>query len=114
MKTKRLGNPRRLPKRRRRVGTRQHRPQAVPRPRLTLHQTDPITGHEEQLSSLFYEFHRGYTIYRTEQGQCCIHGKDGCLQIEGRFVCFPTLEQAKRLIKWFRIEGYTAQNRMQR
>lgn len=37
------------------------------RARLTLHEADPITGNEDILSSLFYEFYRGYTIYSTRR-----------------------------------------------
>ena len=46
------------------VDTRKRSPHAdapLERARLTLHDADPITGNEDTLSSLFYEFHRGYT-----------------------------------------------------
>ena len=39
------------------------------RARLTLHESDPITGNEDLLSSLFYEFYRGYTAYSTARGR---------------------------------------------
>jgi len=81
---------------------------------LTLHQTDVVTGKEEMLYTLFYEMYRGYTIYSTEQGKCCIHGRDGCLRIEGHYVCFPDVEQAKNLIKHFQAHGRTAQEGMDR
>ncbi|MHB8595369.1 MAG: hypothetical protein ACYDER_01005 [Ktedonobacteraceae bacterium] len=32
---------------------------------LTLPETYPITGHEKNLSSLFYEYYRSYIIYST-------------------------------------------------
>ena len=84
------------------------------RARLTLHESDPITGNEETLSSLFYEYYRGYTIYSTQEGHCCIHGKQGCLRLRGKFVCFPDIEEAKTLIKWFRAEGYTSYDPVER
>jgi hypothetical protein len=59
--------------------------------RLTLHEVDPITDNEDLLFSLFYEFYRGYTIYSTPRGRCCIHGQHGCLKLLGKFVCFYTL-----------------------
>jgi hypothetical protein len=79
---------------------------------VTLHQTDPITGNEEMLFTLFYEYYRGYTIYSTEDGRCSIHGRDGCLRIQGMYACFPDIEQAKRLIKHFQADGRTAQESM--
>lgn len=82
--------------------------------RLTLHGSDPITGNEENLSSLFYEFYRGYTIYSTPEGRCCIHGKHGCIKLRGQFACFSDIEDAKTLIKWFRVEGYTSSDRIER
>ena len=84
------------------------------RARLTLHEADPITGNQETLSSLFYEYYRGYTIYSTPQGRCCIHGKGGCLRLRGKFVCFPDVEEAKTLIKRFRSEGYTSSDSVER
>ncbi len=81
---------------------------------LILHQTDPVTGNEDTLYTLFYEVYRGYIIYSTEQGQCCIHGKDGCLRIQGKYVCFPDVEQAKNLIKHFQADGRTPQESMNR
>lgn len=62
----------------------------------------------------FYEFYRGYTIYGTEQGRCCIHGKEGCLRIQGKYACFPDTEQAKTLIKHFQADGRTSQESMNR
>ncbi len=80
----------------------------IERARLTLHEADPITGNQDTIYTLFYEFYRGYTIYSTEQGRCCIHGKQGCIKLRGKFVCFPGVEEAKTLIKQFRREGYTS------
>jgi hypothetical protein len=84
------------------------------RARLTLHESDPITGNEDILSNLFYEFYRGYTIYNTPSGRCCIHGQHGCLKLLGRFVCFYEVEQAKTFIQWLRREGYTSADRVER
>lgn len=84
------------------------------RARLTLHEHDPITGNEDLLSSLFYEFYRGYTIYGTPRGRCCIHGAQGCLKLLGKFVCFYDVEEAKTFIQWLRREGYTAADRVER
>jgi hypothetical protein len=82
--------------------------------RLTLHATDPVTGNEDALYTLFYEYYRGYTIYSTEQGRCCIHGKDGCLSIRGKYAAFPDIEQAKNLVKYFQADGRTSQESMNR
>ena len=82
--------------------------------RLTLYESDPITGNEDLLSSLFYEFYRGYTIYSTPRGRCCIHGQQGCLKLLGRFVCFYTIEDAKAFIQWLRREGYTSADPVER
>ena len=84
------------------------------RARLTLHDSDPITGNEDTFSTLFYEEYRGYTIYSTPEGRCCIHGKHGCIKLRGRFVCFPDIEEAKTLIKRFRKEGYTSSDSVER
>ena len=84
------------------------------RARLTLHDADPITGNEDLLSSLFYEYYRGYTVYSTPSGRCCIHGKLGCLKLLGRFVCFYTIEDAKNFVQWLRREGYTSVDRVER
>lgn len=125
-RTKR-GNPHHLPRNRKRgqpspSPIRQSRApltvaQAVEpmeRARLTLHDSDPITGNEETLYPLFYEEYRGYTIYSTEQGRCCIHGKQGCIKLRGKFVCFPDVEDARTLIKHFRREGYTSYDSVER
>jgi hypothetical protein len=103
-RTKR-GNPHRLPKQRRQQG---QPVAAAARARLTLHESDPITGTEDSLSSLFYECYRGYIIYSTLDGRCCIHGTQGCLRLRGKFVCCPDVEEAKTLIKHLRAEGYTS------
>ena len=84
------------------------------RAQLTLHESDPITGNQDLLSSLFYEYYRGYTIYSTPRGRCCIHGTQGCLKLLGRFVRFYTIEDAKAFIQWLRREGYTAADRVER
>jgi hypothetical protein len=84
------------------------------RARLTLHDRDPITGNEDTLYTLFYEYYQGYTIYSTQEGHCCIHGKQGCLRLRGKFACFPDVEDAKTLIKRFRAEGYTASDPVER
>ena len=117
MQTPKRGNPRRAPRRHRTPV--QCRPVESTQPpavtaRLTLHDTDPITGNMDLLSSLFYESYRGYTIYSTEQGRCCIHGKKGCLRLRGLFASFPDIEDAKTLIKRFRAEGYTSYDRVER
>jgi hypothetical protein len=110
------GNPRKAPRKR-------HLPTHTPpvtisKPpevaRVTLHETDLITGNEDSLSTLFYEYYRGYTIYSTAQGRCCIHGKQGCLRLRGQFVSFPDIEEAKMLIKQFRAEGYTSYDSVER
>ena len=84
------------------------------RVRLTLHDSDPITGNEDILSTLFYEEYRGYTIYSTPRGRCCIHGKQGCIKLRGKFVCFYDMEEARALIKRFRAEGYTSFDSVER
>jgi hypothetical protein len=66
------------------------------------------------LSSLFYEYYRGYTIYSTQEGRCCIHGKHGCIKLRGKFVCLPDFEEAKTLIKQFRANGYTSSDSVER
>lgn len=81
---------------------------------LTLHEDDLVTGEEENLYTLFYECYRGYTIYSTEQGTCCIHGHDGCLRLQGKYVCFPDIEQAKNMIKYFQSKGHTSRESMNR
>ena len=83
---------------------------------LSLHETDPVTGDEDGLSALFYEYYRGYTIYSNEEGVCCMHGADrqGCLRLGGKYVSFPDIEAAKTLIKRFRAEGYTSYESMER
>ncbi len=124
---RKCGNPHHLPKQRKRrqpapAPIRQQRaPSAVVQPvelveraRLTLHESDPITGNVETLYSLFYEYYRGYTLYSTLDGRCCIHGKQGCLRLRGKFVCFPAIEDAKTLIKRFRADGYTSSDSMER
>lgn len=99
------------------AGTRKPSPPAdapMERAQLTLHETDPITGDEDRLSSLFYEVHRGYTLYSTPRGRCCIHGKQGCIKLRGKFVCFYDVEEAKTLIRHFRRAGYTAADSVER
>jgi hypothetical protein len=86
----------------------------LPRARLTLHESDPITGNEDRLSSLFYEFYRGYTIYSTPRGCCCVHGTRGCLRLRSKFVCFYDVEEAKTFIKHLRREGYCASDCVER
>ncbi len=83
---------------------------------LSLHDEDPVTGDEDGLSALFYEYYRGYTIYSNEEGACCMHGADrqGCLRLGGKYVSFPAIEEAKTLIKRFRAEGYTSYDSMER
>ncbi len=83
---------------------------------LNLHDTDPVTGDEDGLSALFYEYYRGYTIYSNEEGVCCIHGasREGCLRLWGKYVSFPDIEAAKNLIKYFRANGWTASMSMKR
>ncbi len=83
---------------------------------LSLHDTDPVTGDEDGLSALFYEYYRGYTIYSTVQGVGCIHGagRQGCLRLGGKYVSFPDIEDAKHLMKYFRANGWTASMSMER
>ncbi len=133
---RKCGNPHRLPKKRRQrqplpaPSRQQHalvpiRPPRAPassvrpveqveRARLTLHTADPITGNEDTLYTLFYEEYRGYANYSTPEGRCCIHGKQGCLKLRGKFVCFPDFEDAKTLIKRLRAEGYTSSDPVER
>ncbi len=112
MQQHKRGNPRR------RARKRTNHPVIIAQPlesvRLTLHEADPITGREDTLYTLFYEYYRGYTIYSNEHGRCCMHGKDGCLRIQGRYAAFPDVEQAKNLIKHFQADGRTAQESMNR
>ena len=85
------------------------------RARVTWHDVDTITGNDDTLYTLFYEYYRGYTIYSAEQGICCIHGRQGgCLRIEGKYACFPDIEQAKTMIKHFQADGRTSQESMKR
>jgi hypothetical protein len=127
MQRRKCGNPHHLPKNRKRrqpapAPTREQRtPSTVAQPielieraRLTLHETDPITGHEDALYTLFYECYRGYTIYSTLDGRCCIHGKQGCIKLRGKYACFPDSEDAKTLIKRLRAEGYTSYDPVER
>jgi hypothetical protein len=53
-------------------------------------------------------------IYSTQEGRCCIHGKQGCLRLRGKYACFPDMEDAKTLIKRFRAEGYTSSDPVER
>jgi hypothetical protein len=106
------GNPRRRP--RKSMDSPRAKVQLLEVVSLTLHHTDPVTGQEDALYTLFYEYYRGYTIYSNKQGQCCIHGLDGCLRIEGKYVAFPDVEQAKNMIKHFQADGRTPQESMNR
>jgi hypothetical protein len=83
---------------------------------LSLHETDPVTGEEDGLCALFYEYYRGYTIYSTAQGTCCMHGagRQGCLRLWGKYVSFPDIEDAKNLIKYFRSQGVMSWESMER
>jgi hypothetical protein len=106
------GNPRRRPRKRTKAPVMKVQPREVVL--LTLHHADPVTGQEDILSTLFYEYYRGYTIYSNEHGQCCIHGLDGCLRIGGKYAAFPDVEQAKNMIQHFRADGRTPQESMNR
>ena len=83
---------------------------------LSLHETDPVTGDEDGLCALFYEYYRGYTIYNTAQGTCCMHGagRQGCLRLQGKYVSFPDIEDAKHLIKYSRSQGIMSWESMER
>jgi hypothetical protein len=96
------GNPHHLPKKLRRG---QHAPSPIRQQRmsstvaqpaepiewarLTLHEADPITGNEDTLYTLFYEFNRGYTIFSTPEGRCCIHGRAGVPAPAGQVCLLP-------------------------
>jgi hypothetical protein len=41
-------------------------------------------------------------------------GGQGCLRLRGKFVCFPAIEDAENLIKWFRAEKYTSYDPVER
>jgi hypothetical protein len=113
MQRSKRGNPHKSPRNRKKACL----PVAQPleRVRLTLHEVDPITGNEDIVYTLFYEFYRGYTIYSSEQGRCCIHGRHGgCLRMQGKFACFPDIEDAKTRIKRFLAEGYTSSDPVER
>ena len=112
MHSSKRGNPRRKPRNRQPAAP--LAVQRLERARLTLHDSDPITGNEDTLYTLSYECYRGYTIYRAERGRCCIHGKQGCLRLRGKFVCFPDIEDVKNLIKRFRADGYTSYDSVER
>lgn len=127
MHGRKRGNPYHPPKNRKRrqlaptLIRQQRAPSTVAQPvepmeraRLTLHDTDPITGNEDTLYTLFYEYYRGYTIYSIPGGRDCIHGKHGCIKLLGKFVCFPDIEDAKTPIKRFRTEGYTSSDSVER
>ncbi len=83
---------------------------------LTLHAIDPMTGNEDLLSTLFYEYYRGYTIYSTSQGTCYLYGsgKQGCLRLHGKFVSFPDVEAAKEIIKYFQAHNLHSWESMDR
>jgi hypothetical protein len=83
---------------------------------LSLHDIDPVTGDEDGLCALFYEYYRGYTIYSNAQGTCCIHGtgRQGCLRLDGKYVGFPDIEDAKNMIKCLRTQGIRAWESMDR
>ncbi len=83
---------------------------------LSLHDTDPVTGDEDGLCALFYEYYRGYTIYSNEARVCCMHGagQQGCLRLWGKYVRFPDIEDAKNLIKYFRARGIRSWESMER
>ncbi len=111
LQSRKLGNPRHKPRNRQPAAP--LAVQRLERVRLTLYDSDPITGNEDTLYALSYECYRGYTIYST-RWRCCIHGKQGCLRLRGKFVCFPAIEDAKNLIKRFRAGGYTSYDSMER
>ena len=99
----------------------QHRLLTAPAPpletvHLSLHDEDPVTGDEDSLSALFYEYYRGYTIYSNAQGVCCMHGagRQGCLLLWGKYVSFPDIEDAKHMIKYFRAQGIRSWESMNR
>src|SRR5712692_5281198 len=100
MQQSKRGNPQRF-KRKQRPSPKPVEVQPVELVRLTLHEVDPVTGDEDTVYSLFYEFYRGYTIYSTEQGRCVLHGKrGGCLRIQGKYACFPDIEETKKMVKY--------------
>ena len=109
MQDNKRGNPHRRKKQNRHLHT---RVRPLEKPCLTLHTVDMITGNGDIIYSLFYEYYRGYTIYSTERGRCCIHGVDGCLRIQGKYVVFPHIGHAKNMIKYFLHYGYSSKDSM--
>ena len=51
-----------------------------------------------------HERPEGFRVFHYD-GRCCIHGKQGCIQLRGKYACFPDIEEAKTLIKRFQAEG---------
>jgi hypothetical protein len=66
--------------------------------------------------TLSYEVYRGYTIYSNEQGYYCLHGAGsrGCLQLNGKYVSFPSLQDAQNMVRYFRANGWSARQHMNR
>jgi hypothetical protein len=114
MQWSKRGNHRRKPRNRKRSSFSANKP--LKRVRLSLHETDPITGDEKALYTLINDCYQGYTIYSTKQGRCCIHGagRQGCLRIQGKFASFPGVEDDKNMIKYFRANKYTSADSMER
>ena len=75
-----------------------------------------MSGDEDGLSALFYEYYRGYTIYSNTQGAYRVHGPLGhwCLRLRGKYVSFPDIEQAKHMIKYFRAREIRSWESMDR
>jgi|GEM_PF-4703574 hypothetical protein len=81
-----------------------------------LDETDTITGDEETLFSLSYESFEGYTLYQNERGMCALHGagQRGCLRIQGKYVRFPDVEQARWAVLYFQARGWKPHQIMDR
>lgn len=83
---------------------------------LLLCEIDIVTEDEDTLFSLTHETYEGYTIYCSWQGTCALHGagQRGCLRIQGKYVSFPDVEQAKRAVRYFQARGWKPHQIMDR
>jgi hypothetical protein len=58
------------------------------RARLTLYETNPVTGNEGILYTLFYESYRGYTIYSSQEGAAAFMASGGAYACGGSSFAF--------------------------